>query len=67
MMIELILQNAPFERSIFVGNATKTGAQHKEQRSPTCTPNGAQNLKVLKENEFNTALELWGLINRFLH
>lgn len=67
MMIELILQNAPFERSIFVGNGNKDRGATQRAKIPYLHAKWGAESKSLKENEFNTALELWGLINRFLH
>ena len=56
MMIHLILQNAPFAKSVFVGNCIKDEGAAQNAGIPYLQ--AKWNESTLKENEFTSAEEL---------
>lgn len=58
MMIELILQNAPFSQSVFVGNCAKDAGAAANAKIPYLEAKWGSDAKTLKSSEFATAEEL---------
>ncbi len=64
MMIDMILQSAPFVKSIFVGNGAKDEGAAKNANIPYLHAKWGENPASLKPNEFCTAKGLLKLIEK---